>query len=71
MNKDTKIVKVICGIVWVLSFVLIIGLIGGMENNAISLSAFLKLEAVCVITLYTSYAGIRKAEQIEDGRKVR
>ena len=71
MNKDTKIIKAVCGIVWVLSFVLIVGLVGGMENNDISLSAFLKLEAVCVVTLYASYAGIRKAEQIEDGRKVR
>lgn len=69
MNKDTRIIKAVCGIVGFIMVMLIIGLVGGYERDVISLVTFIKLEAVYIILLYASIKGIDIMEQIEAGRK--
>lgn len=69
MNKDTKIIKAVCGIVGFIMVMLIIGLVGGYERDTVSLVTFVKLEAIYIILLYVSIKGIDIMEQIEAGRK--
>lgn len=69
MNKDTKIIKVACGIVGFVMVMLIIGLVGGYERDVVSLATFVKLEAIYIILLYASIKGIDIMEQIEDSRR--
>ena len=69
MNKDTKIIKTICGIVGLVAILLVAGFVGGYENDTVSTGVFLKAEAVCNILLYASIRVIDKMQQIEDGRE--
>ena len=71
MNKDTKIIKAVCSVVGIIAVMLVIGLVGGLENDAISCNAFIKAETVCIILLYLSIKGIDAMERIDEGRKVR
>lgn len=67
-NKDTQIIKIICGIIITISLWLVIGIIGGCEVGDISLSNFIFSEFIlaCVIILAT--IGYYKMQSIEDGR---
>lgn len=69
MNKDTRIIKAICGTVGFVMVMLIIGLVGGYERDTVSLVTFVKLEAIYIILLYASIKGIDIMEQIEDSRR--
>lgn len=68
-NKDTKIVKIICVIVGVISMFIVIGLIGGLENDAISMLDFIQAQFITWFIFAMSVIGWYKMEQIEDKRE--
>lgn len=69
MNKDTRIVKVICAIVGFVCAFCIFGILGGNERGTISDRDFWIWEIICNILLLVSIKIIDIMEQIECGRK--
>lgn len=68
MNKDILIFKIIFGISWGVSFIMMIGFAGGLECGLISCSACAIYEAICVTVMYISYFVLCKLDEIKCGR---
>ena len=69
MNKDIFVFKIIFGIAWGVSFVMMIGFAGGLECGLISYSACAIYELVCIAVMYLSYFVLLKLDEIKCGRK--
>lgn len=68
MNKDIKICQFICKIIGVISIFLIIGTIGGLEENTLSIIGFLSWQLASWLGFTLSLIAYYKLQSIEDGR---
>ena len=68
MNKDTKIIKLICEIIGIISIILVIGSVGGLEQNTLTILGFFKWQLGAWLAFILSIVGWYKMQAIEDGR---
>ena len=68
MNKDTKIVKIICCISCCINLVLAIGFAGSLEVNAVEFREAVTIMCVCMSLFFLSVHGITAMNRIEDAR---
>lgn len=68
MNKDTKMIKVICAVIGILAVIASIGLVGGLELDRIGYMRCVKAEVICFVLIFVSVRLVIAMNNIEQGR---
>ena len=69
MNKYIKIIKSVCAAISIVSLMIIIGVMGSFENDAVTAWTFIKTEIICIALFFMALKAMDKLERIKNAKK--